>query len=196
MSWEALSALASLASAVIVLVAALAAVLQLRHLRLANQLHSYLELSRVTQSREMIEARRYLQSQDFGDPEALRAATTPELDHRISTIAIHYQEVARLLNRGVLDQELFGAYFDMTPRVWKQLEPVAAVIRERAGSPLWIDIEYLVYRGEKRRLLQRYLNHYPDEFVRQAKLERFIPGVRRRDEPPPETPAPHLTSPG
>ncbi len=146
MSWEALSALASLASAVIVLVAALAAVLQLRHLRLANQLHSYLELSRVTQSREMIEARRYLQGQDFGDPETLRAATTPELDRRISTIAIHYQEVARLLNRGVLDQELFGAYFDMTPRVWKQLQPVAAVIRERAGSPIWIDIEYLVSR--------------------------------------------------
>jgi hypothetical protein len=49
---------------------------------------------------------------------------------------------------------------------------------------MWIDIEYLVYRGEKRRLLHKYLSRYPDEFVKQAKLERYISGMGRRYEPP------------
>jgi len=182
MSWEAMSALASLASAVIVLVAALAAVLQLRHLRLANQLHSYLEFMGVMQSPELMEARRYLESLDFGDPEVLRAHTTPELDPRIVAIGVHFQSVARLLNRGVLDEDLFATYFDIAPRVWKNLQPVAGVMRERRGTPMWIDIEYLVYRGEKRNLLYKYLSRYPDEFVRQAKLGRYITGSSRSPE--------------
>jgi hypothetical protein len=68
MLWEALSAGASLASAVIVLVAAIAAMLQLRHLRLANQLECYLNVTTVMQSPEVIEARRFLESQVFTDP--------------------------------------------------------------------------------------------------------------------------------
>jgi hypothetical protein len=122
MSWEALSAIASLASAVIVLVAAVAAVLQLRHLRLANQLESYLEVMTAQQSPEFIEARRFLQSQDFTDPVVLRAATFPELDNRIVAIGAHFQFVSRLLNLGVLDEELFASYYDIAPRVWNDLD--------------------------------------------------------------------------
>jgi hypothetical protein len=32
-------------------------------------------------------------------------------------IGTHYQKVARLLNHGVLDEELFGGYHDTAPRV-------------------------------------------------------------------------------
>jgi hypothetical protein len=178
MSWEALTALASLVNATIVVVAAFAAVLQLRHLRLANQLQSYLQFTQAMQAPEFIEARRFLQTHDFADPETLAAATTPELDRRLSTIGVHYQSVARLMNRGVLDEELFAHYFDMMPRVWRDLQPVAAVIRERLGVPTWIDIEYLVYRAEKRNLLHKYLNRYPDDFVRQAKLGKLIAAAK------------------
>jgi hypothetical protein len=176
MSWEALSAIASLTSAVIFLVAAGAAVMQLRHLRLANQLQSYLEIMSAMQSPELIESRRFIHSQDFTDPEILRAATVPEVDRRILAIGVHYQEVARLLNLGVLEEELFGAYFDMAPRVWKALRPIAEVIRERTSSPIWIDIEYLVYRGQKKSLLQKFLNRYPADFMQHANLERYVPG--------------------
>jgi len=44
MSWEALTAVAAVANTTIVLVAAVAAVLQIRHLRLGNQLQSYLHI--------------------------------------------------------------------------------------------------------------------------------------------------------
>jgi len=179
MSWEALTALAALVNVIIVVVAALAAVLQIRHLRLANQLQSYLQFTQAMQEPEFIEARLFLQTHDFTDPETLAAATTPELDRRLSTIGVHYQSVARLMNRGVLDEELFAHYFDLMPRVWRGLQPVAAVIRERLGVPTWIDIEYLVYRAEKRNLLHKYLNRYPDDFVRQAKLEKLIAAAKR-----------------
>jgi hypothetical protein len=174
--WEELSALASVASAIIVAVAAIAAVLQLRHLRLANQLQCYLEVMTGLQSPEMSEARRFLQSLDFSDPATLRAMTVPDLDPRIVALGVHYQLVSRLLNRGVLDEELFLAYHDTVSRVWKQLQPVAAVMRERTNSPLWIDVEYLVYRSEKKGLMQRFLNRYPLDFTRQTTLANMVAG--------------------
>jgi hypothetical protein len=174
--WEELSALATVASAIVVAIAAIAAVLQLRHLRLANQLQCYLEVMEGLQSPEISEARRFLQSLDFSDPETLRATTVPELDPRIVALGVHYQLVSRLLNRGVLDEELFLAYHDTVSRVWRQLQPVAAVMRARTNSALWIDVEYLAYRSEKKGLLQKFLSRYPTDFARQTTLAHIIAG--------------------
>ncbi|HEX3631592.1 MAG TPA: hypothetical protein VHZ01_03705 [Casimicrobiaceae bacterium] len=186
MSWEALGALASFASAIIVLVAAIAAVRQLRHMRLANQLHSYHEIMAWMQSAESLEARRFLNSLDLSDPATLLAVTTPVVDQRLAALGAHYQNVARLLNLGVLDEVLFALYYDMTPRIWPQLQPVAAVMRERTGSPIWIDIEYLVYRGHKKQIVQRVLRRYPADFARNAKLTYAVstPGSGRRESEP------------
>src|SRR6202035_5148465 len=118
MSWEAVTALAAVANATIVMVAAVAAVLQIRHLRLGNQLQSYLQISNETQTAEMLEARRYLRSLDLANPETLNAATTPQVDSRVITVGNHFQSVARLLNRGALDEEIFASYFDVIPTVW------------------------------------------------------------------------------
>ena len=115
MSWEAVSAIASIASAIIVLIAAIAAVRQLRHMRLANQLSSFFQVMAWIQSAEGIEARRFLASLDLSDRATLLAVTTPKVDHRLTAIGAHYQNVARLLNLGVLDDSLFGAYYDMGP---------------------------------------------------------------------------------
>jgi hypothetical protein len=174
MSWEGLGALASLASAVIVLVAAIAAVRQLRHMRLANQLKSYHEVMAWMQSAEATEARRFLNSLDLSDPATLHAITTPAVDQRLVVLGAHFQSVARLLNLGILDDVLFGAYYDMAPRAWQRLQPVAAVMRERAGTPMWIDLEYLVYRANKKRILPKLLQRYPADFVSYARLADAI----------------------
>lgn len=174
MSWEAISALASLASAAVVFVAAIAAVIQLRHVRLANQLQSYTQFLSALQSPELTDARRFLQHLDVTDATVVTAVTTPELDPRITAVGVHFQSVARLLNQGVLDERLFAPYFDTTPRVWRSLQPIAAVIRERVGAPMWIDIEYLVYRAEKGRLLHKHLSRYPAAFRKDRNLDRFI----------------------
>lgn len=183
MSWEALTAISSTASVVVVIVAALAAVRQLRHMRLANQLHAYLEIARFSTSEEWVEGRRFLGSLDLGDPAQLSAVTSPDIDRRILPLAVHYQHVARLLNLGLLDDGLFAAYYDMAPRVWNDLQPIAGVMRERTGAPIWVDVEYLAYRERKERILHKILRRFPADFVRHANLGDLIEAAGRSGRP-------------
>jgi hypothetical protein len=122
------------------------------------------------QSAEALEGRRFLDSLDLNDPATFREVTAPEVDRRIMAIGVHYQNVCRLLNLGVLDDVLFASYFVMAPRDWKRLQPVVAVLRERMNPAIWIDFEYLVHRSRNARAGRKVLRHYPDAFVRSAKL--------------------------
>ncbi len=175
-SWEATTALASVASALIVLVASAAAVLQLRHLRLANQLQAYLDIKKAYDSPEFQAARHFLRTCDMSDPDTVAAMTMPIVDPRLNAIGAHYQHVARLLNRGVLDEELFAAYHDTAPRVWKSLQPVADALRRGTGSPIWIDFEYLAYRSQRDRLVEKFLARYPADFVEHAQVAPYLDG--------------------
>jgi len=174
MSWEALTAIAAVVSAVVVLVAAIAAVRQLRHMRLANQLYSYHEINGWSQSAPGIAARAFLNSLDLTDPATLLAVTTPEVDQRLLAIGAHNQNLARLLNLGVLDEALFAAYYDMAPRIWQRLQPVAEIMRQRTKTPIWIDVEFLAYRARTGGILEKHLRRFPAAFVRDAQLENII----------------------
>jgi hypothetical protein len=96
--------------------------------------------------------------------------STPEIDRRIMAIGVHYQNVCRLLNRGVLDEVLFASYSLMAPRDWKRLQPVAVVLRERMNQAIWIDLEYFAHRSRNGRAGRKALQHYPAAFVRSANL--------------------------
>jgi hypothetical protein len=181
-SWEALTALASVASALIVLVASIAAVLQLRHLRLANQLEAYLDIMTSFQSPEMTAARHFLATCDMTDPTTVESLTSPVVEPRVLTVGTHFQTVARLLNLGVLDEELFAGYHDTAPRIWTKLKPVADVLRRRASSPIWIDFEYLVYRSKRDHLVKRFLARYPADFVKDAQVGAYLDGGIPQDE--------------
>jgi hypothetical protein len=175
MTWEAIAAFGSVASAVILLIAAVAAVIQIKHLRLANQLECYLQLMQELNSRDVVEARRFIESADFNDPEALRAATEPELDDRIRHIATHFQSVARLLNLGVLDEEMFAGHVATAAPVWKALRPVYRVMRERTGMPVLADLEYLADRTARdEQWLTRYMKRYPREFVERSGIGQLL----------------------
>jgi hypothetical protein len=63
-------------------------------MRLANQLSSFFQVMAWVQSAEGIEARRFLASLDLSDRATLLAVTTPKVDHRLSSIGAHYQNVA------------------------------------------------------------------------------------------------------
>jgi hypothetical protein len=181
-SWEALTALASVASALIVLVASTAAVLQLRHLRLANQLQAYLDIMTSFQSPEMNAARHFLSTCDMTDPTMVASLTSPVVEPRVQAVGTHFQMVARLLNRGVLDEELFAAYHDTAPRMWTRLKPVADILRRRTSSPIWIDFEYLVYRSKRDRLVEKFLSRFPAAFVEEAQVGAFLDGGISQDE--------------
>jgi hypothetical protein len=170
MNWQAVSAFASLASTLIVLAAAITALRQLRHMRLATQMSAFHEIMSWQQSAEALEGRRFLDSLDLNDPATLQKVTTPEIDRRIMAIGVHYQNVCRLLNLGVLDDVLFASYFVMAPRDWKRLQPVAMVARERISPAIWIDFDYFVHRSRNDRTGRKVMKHYPAAFVKSSNL--------------------------
>ncbi len=149
MKWDEISALAALASALVVLVGAVAAIMQLKHLRLAYQIESYVDLMGKLNSPEMVAAREYLETCDFHDLSQLERALSGGVDHRLIMYGGFYQTVARLINLGIADRRLFAAIIATSPQVWKKLGPLAYAWRERHPSnPRWADIEYLVFRAK------------------------------------------------
>ena len=172
MGWDELSAIGSIGATLVILVGSIAAVVQLKHLRLSNQMETYLDLMRQLNSPEMIEAREYAESHDFEDPEVLRKAFEGGLDHRILFVGGFYQVVARLINLGILDKELFAPINMSAPRVWRSIKPVAYELRARSPeNPRWTDLEYLVYSQQRPPLS---LRRYSPEFRQRVGLERAL----------------------
>jgi len=173
MAWDALSALGSIAGALILLVGTIAAIVQLRHLRVANQLQCYLQLMEQLNSPELVTARKYIEMTDFTDAEALREATTPDLDNRIRVLGTHYQTVARLLNEGVLEEDWFAAHIVTAAHIWNAIRPAVEVMRKRLQTPLLVDFQYLVYRFPHRETVSKLLRRYPKEFVETTGLSEY-----------------------
>jgi hypothetical protein len=174
MAWEALTGIAAVASALILLVGSVAAILQLRDLRLANQLGVYIQLIEQMQSADIVDARKYIETRDFNDPAVLQAAISPSIDPRIVALGVHLQSACRMLNLGLLDDELFFIYSSIAPQVWIKLAPIARALREREGTPRWIDIEYLVYRASKNKHLIKMAKRYEPSFLAASGLGRQI----------------------
>ncbi len=72
MPWDALAAIGSVAGALVFLVGSIAAVIQIKHLRVASQLDCYFELMEKLHSPEIVERRKYIQTIDLTDSQALK----------------------------------------------------------------------------------------------------------------------------
>lgn len=148
MGWDEISALAALAGTLVVLAGSVAAIAQLKHLRLTYQIESYVELMGRLNSPEMVAAREYVETCDFHDPVQLEKALSEGVDHRVLMYGGFFQVVARLINQGIADADLFAGFTMISPQAWKKLGPLAYAWRERHPSnPRWADLEYLVFNG-------------------------------------------------
>ena len=175
MGWDAISAIGSIVAATVLLVATVAALVQLKHLRLANQIGSYVEIMRHMNSPEMVEARTYAESHDFEDPETVRKALAGGLDHRLLTWAGYYQMVARLINLGILDRELFAMVAITAPRTWRMVRPLAYAMRAQDPNPRWFDLEYLVYRCDRSPInVKRYDAQFRDAIKLEPRLQEWL----------------------
>lgn len=172
MWWNELSAIGSIAAVLVLLVGSVAALIQLRHMRLANQMGVYLELMGQFNSAEMIEAREYVESHNFEDPDALRKAFESGLDQRIFMLGGFYQIVARLINFHVLDRDLFAPLAMTAPRVWQAIQPLVYEMRTRSpGNPRWLDLEYMVYN---QRNIPISVKRYSADFRARVGLDRQL----------------------
>ena len=171
MQWDEISALAALGGTLVILAGTVAAIVQLKHLRLTYQIETYIELARQMNSPEMVAAREYIETCDFHDPATLQKALTEGVDHRVLMYGGFYQSVARLVNLGIADRDLFAPFVMVSPQVWKRLGPLAYAWRERhPGNPRWADLEYLIFsRVGKRPFNTR---KYDAAFAARIQLER------------------------
>lgn len=174
MTWEIVSAIGSLLAGVVLLVASIAAVLQLRHLRLSNQMTAYFHIMERIHSPEFLEARQSLESLDLRDPGTLDDIidnNSAENQH-VRMVGNLFQSAARLMNFGVLDEDLFGPIAALAASTWKLLKPWAYEYRRRHSMPLWADIEYLTFRYATGRS-KFTLRPYAADFCERIGVERY-----------------------
>lgn len=176
MGWEEISALAALAGAFVVLVGSVAALVQLKHLRLTYQIETYVDLMGRLNSPEMVAAREYVDACDFHDPVLLEKALSTGIDHRLLMYGGFYQTVARLINLGIADRDLFAAIIMTSPQAWKKLRPVAYAWRQRHPSnPRWADLEYLVFTAANK---PPSVRNYSAAFRTRIQMDRALEAWR------------------
>jgi hypothetical protein len=177
MAWDQISALAAIAGALVVLVGSIAAIVQLKHLRLTYQIESYIDLMGRLNSPEMVAAREYVETCAFDDPTLLEKALSEGIDHRVLMYGGFYQTVARLINHGIADRDLFAPIIMTSPQVWKKLRPLAYAWRERHPSnPRWADFEYLIFNALSKRPFN--VRKYSVAFRTRVQLDRAFEAWR------------------
>jgi len=150
MSWEALAAIGSLFSGVVLAAAALAAVIQIRHLRAANQLVAFQDINRVLNSDEFQSAVAFVVKDlpnRLRDEKFVKELTgTEPLDRRAHPevwLGDFWDQIGALIRLGVLESPLFlAANMYMCPIHWQRLLPVATLVR-REEPLLWAEFEHL-----------------------------------------------------
>ncbi len=174
MPLEMLNTAASIGTLVVIGATAIAAIVQLRHLRAANQLGAVLALERDFRAHELQESFRYVQRElhyKLQDP-AYRAELEEIgfIDDRthLEIRAINwFNELGTLVKNDLVTE---NAFMDMFSRLvvsyWEKLEPAIAVMRRRRGDSQYHDFEYLAIRA--REWLARHPSGtFPDGVQRQ-----------------------------
>jgi hypothetical protein len=149
MSWEAITAIASLVTAAVIAATAIIAVVQIRHLRTANQLSAALSLYREVDEPGIQAARTFVSTEleeRMKDPVFVDALLTGKLDrgvHLEIRLGNYWEKFGLLLRTGMLDRKLFldwGAPSCLGD--WTLLRDVTRTIRKRTPE-VWRDFEYI-----------------------------------------------------
>src|ERR1700676_892060 len=163
MSLELLNTVASLATVAIVSATAIAAVIQLRHLRVSNQISAVLSIGERFRSTAYVDAYQLLGSKlesvledaSFRAYEIAHARNLPlpdidpaQLEVRRATVLIGnmYEELGLLVKNGTIDRRLFVYQYALhIIEQWNRLKRYIAFVREAGGSNMvWEMFEYLV----------------------------------------------------
>jgi hypothetical protein len=149
MTWEAVTAVASLITTLVIAVTAIVAMVQIRHLRAANQLAAAMalmsELETLVDARTFVANTLELKLKDPAFRASLASNKFSRREHLEIMLGNYWEKFGILLRQGLLDKQLFldwGAQGCL--RDWRQLREVTALIR--GPSPqVWRDFEYLAH---------------------------------------------------
>jgi hypothetical protein len=155
MSLELVNTLATFGTFLVIAATAIAAIMQLRHARSSNHIAALNELRETTDTPEFQAAEHFVQTQlaaklqdpsfryQFGKPEAGTDDMQPFIA-KANAIGNFYEQVGVLVKTGLVDRDLvLEIYPDQVITAWKNLAPLAALHRHRAGDAVWENFEYL-----------------------------------------------------
>lgn len=152
MTIEALSTAAAVGTFLVIAATAVAALVQLRHLRVSNQLEALLAILRLPYDPILNEALLFVNHElemRMSDPEFRRELEKPLPDRKIHKellVCDYYERLGSIVKNGLIPEEL---YFDnSTPeQSWQRLSQVIAIRRRGRGPVVYDNFEYLVARS-------------------------------------------------
>jgi hypothetical protein len=155
MSLEVLNTIGSVGTFLVIAATAIAAIVQLRHLRAANQLDAVLSLERDFRGHELQEAFRYVQrelpfklrDQEYR-AELEAVGFIDERTHLEVKACNWFNEMGTLVKNQLVTEDAFMDLFSrLVINYWERLEPAVAVMRRRRGDVMYHDFEYLAIRA-------------------------------------------------
>ncbi len=186
MSLELMNTLASLVTATVIGATAIAAIVQLRHMRMGNQITALLSLQNEFDSKDFRDAEDAIRKELGGlhqDPEfcgyciSIARQETPPSHHpyeavRAAAILVGntFENLGVLVKNGIVERTLFlDVYSWNVALTWARLEPLIALTRAASGErSIWDNFEYIAS------ISRAYLETHPDTYPS---------GVKRIDPP-------------
>lgn len=184
MTLELINTLASVATTIIVAAAALAALIQLRHLRGANQINGQLALRQVLLDRAFLEAvgrarqevpklmkepafRKYVADYHLGLADDNERYDS--LYEEILLVGRNLENIGNMVRNGLTDGRIFiEQWSPLVTTAWNAIEPLLRIRRvAEQADYAWEDFEYLTVLA--RRWMVENRSAYP------AGVERILP---------------------
>ncbi|MGZ3497292.1 MAG: DUF4760 domain-containing protein [Vulcanimicrobiaceae bacterium] len=173
-----LNTFAAIGTFLVIGTTAIAALIQLRHMRAANQLEGLLTvLARVEDvnfNRWFTQAQRELPDM-LADPAYRRGVAEGTFDRTVSWLSLgnSYDWVGSLVKNRLIPEDAFlDVYSYRVIRAWELLEDITAIVRRGAGEATWENFEYLYVRS--REWDRRYPNgNYPKNAEHAVVRDRF-----------------------
>ncbi len=161
MTLEALSTAAAVGTFLVIAATAIAALVQLRHLRVSNQLEALLAILSLPYDPVLSESFQFVSHEletRLRDPQFRRELEVSQVDRKIHKellICDYYDRLGSIVKNGLIPEEL---YFDnSTPeQYWKLLSQVIAIRRRVRGPVAYDNFEYLIARS------RAYDRRHPD----------------------------------
>jgi hypothetical protein len=181
LSPEWVAAIAAMGTFVVIAASAIAALVQLRHVRSANQISLFTAYNTEFDSPEFTAAFTFVRTElpkySFSDEELAALSTGvmsgPLLAAR--SIANFFEDMGSFVLTGVLHESIVcNLYSENVVDAWKAIAPIAFFIRTHRKMPsIWENFEYLAVLSEK--FMERYPNGiYPKRLRRMPSDDSLI----------------------
>ncbi len=152
MTLEALGTAAAVGTFLVIAATAIAALIQLRHLRISNQLQGLLAILSLPYEPILHESFQFVSHEleaRMRDPAFRHELEKPQVDrkiHKEMQVCDYYERLGSIVKNGLIPEDL---YFDnSTPeQYWKLLSQVIAIRRRVRGPVAYDNFEYLVARS-------------------------------------------------